>query len=279
MGKSYYFHCQTKSAACHHNDNMNRFSLSTAQLCIKSFPCILSRSSSPHGRGISGLSIPWCKAFSSSKHSGGGDDVRIAEAIRKAAAKKTDSEPDNDRSFQSSPSSDTRSNVQSNNAVKTLIPWAESVKQLMGEPIQKPAGKLVDDHTEERMFIPEVSLHAADGRSRKRILILCTGGTLTMAPRPEDGALAPVQGALSHYMDSMSELSNENMPEYVLHEYSPFVDSSDMGPADWAVIAGDIQANYLHFVRQRRMPLFTSSIIWLNVRIVIFFFPGWFRCH
>ena len=80
-------------------------------------------------------------------------------------------------------------------------------------------------------------------------------------------------------MDSMSELSNENMPEYVLHEYSPFVDSSDMGPADWAVIAGDIQANYLHFVRQRRMPLFTSSIICLNVRIVIFFFPGWFRCH
>ena len=37
------------------------------------------------------------------------------------------------------------------------------------------------------------------------------------------------------------------MPEYVLHEYSPFRDSSDLGPADWATLARDIKANYLHF--------------------------------
>jgi L-asparaginase len=45
----------------------------------------------------------------------------------------------------------------------------------------------------------------------------------------------------------MAELHSENMPEVVLHEYTPFVDSSDLGPADWVRLAADIQANYLHF--------------------------------
>ena len=71
-------------------------------------------------------------------------------------------------------------------------------------------------------------------------------GTLTMAP-DADGSLAPVEGALSSYMKNMNELDNENMPEYVLHEYSPFYDSSDLGPADWARIAQDVRVNYLHF--------------------------------
>lgn len=69
-----------------------------------------------------------------------------------------------------------------------------------------------------------------------------------MAPDPsKGGALAPVEGALSRYMKDMNELQAENMPEVVLHEYSPFYDSSDLGPADWARVASDIQANYLHF--------------------------------
>jgi len=105
------------------------------------------------------------------------------------------------------------------------------------------------DYRGDRGFIPQVSLHPGDGRSRKRVLVLCTGGTLTMAPDPDHGgALAPVQGALSRYMTEMSELrNNEQMPEVVLHEYEPFYDSSDLGPADWARIATDIRTNYLHF--------------------------------
>mmetsp|Transcript_1411 Transcript_1411/g.3067 ORF Transcript_1411/g.3067 Transcript_1411/m.3067 type:complete len:523 (+) Transcript_1411:68-1636(+) len=125
---------------------------------------------------------------------------------------------------------------------------AAHMKQLMGESLQPPAGKLIDETTEERLFIPEVSLHAADGRHRKRILILCTGGTLTMTPRESDGALEPVEGALSAYMQDMTELhQNPNMPEYHLHEYTPFYDSSDLGPADWARVAQDIRVNYLHY--------------------------------
>eukprot|EP00533_Pseudo-nitzschia_delicatissima_P013768 CAMPEP_0197278936 /NCGR_PEP_ID=MMETSP1432-20130617/19317_1 /TAXON_ID=44447 /ORGANISM="Pseudo-nitzschia delicatissima, Strain UNC1205" /LENGTH=356 /DNA_ID=CAMNT_0042745379 /DNA_START=102 /DNA_END=1172 /DNA_ORIENTATION=+ len=71
-----------------------------------------------------------------------------------------------------------------------------------------------------------------------------------MAPDPnQNGALAPVEGTISRYMSQMDELKQENseMPDYILHEYSPFRDSSDLGPADWVTIAKDIESNYLQF--------------------------------
>ena len=82
----------------------------------------------------------------------------------------------------------------------------------------------------------------------KRVLVLCTGGTLTMAKDPDqDNALAPVPGALTNYIEGMEELKNPDMPEVVAYEYSPLIDSSDMGPGDWAVLANDIGENYYHF--------------------------------
>lgn len=70
------------------------------------------------------------------------------------------------------------------------------------------------------------------GRSRKRVLVLCTGGTLSMKKDPSQGnALAPVQGAVTSYMAGMKELTDDpEMPEVVTHEYEPLIDSSDMGP-------------------------------------------------
>ena len=42
---------------------------------------------------------------------------------------------------------------------------------------------------------------------KKRVLVLCTGGTLTMAPdSTKDGGLAPVEGALTEWMSNMREL-------------------------------------------------------------------------
>lgn len=68
-----------------------------------------------------------------------------------------------------------------------------------------------------------------------------------MAP-DSTGALAPVDGMLSKYIENnMPELENSSMPELVLHEYHPFVDSSDLGPADWARVAHDIRDNYLQY--------------------------------
>jgi L-asparaginase len=130
------------------------------------------------------------------------------------------------------------------------------LRKLMGDSLQPPAGQLWKTPSSsstnadklDDSFMSQVISQDHDGRERKRVLVLCTGGTLTMAPDPKQGgALAPVQGSLSKYMKEMKELQNEDMPEVVLHEYSPFVDSSDLGPADWARLAHDIYDNYLHF--------------------------------
>ena len=95
---------------------------------------------------------------------------------------------------------------------------------------------------EGKSYIPAVSLYYGEGRVKKRVLVLCTGGTLTMAPDPnQGGALAPVEGAISRYMNEMDELKSPEMPDYVLHEYSPFRDSSDLGPSDWVTLANDIK--------------------------------------
>lgn len=173
-----------------------------------------------------------------------------------------------------------RSRHYSRAMASSSIPPNESVCPSEGEPLLKPAGLLFDydniacqrsgndddldvhllpkdsDKLTERVkppvsdffFIPQVNAHEGDGRQRKRVLVLCTGGTLTMAPNPDiGGALSPVPGALTDFMRSMLELTNDKMPNVVIHEYSPLLDSADMGPPDWQVIARDIKSNYLHF--------------------------------
>lgn len=109
--------------------------------------------------------------------------------------------------------------------------------------VQSPAGQLWDSLDERTHCLPH------RGRSRKRVLVLCTGGTLTMSNDPTQGnSLAPVQGALTEYLETMRELTDDpEMPEIVAHEYAPLLDSSDMGPGDWAVVAQDIATNYYHF--------------------------------
>ena len=159
----------------------------------------------------------------------------------------------NFRNFTSTTCTDPPTGAPSNK-IKT---WKVDYAKMMGHSLQPPAGPLwgddvIDDadveHGDDQRFIPQVSLHDQDGRKKKRVLMLCTGGTLTMAPDPSaGGALAPVEGALSAYLQDMNELQNSDMPDLVLHEYAPFVDSSDLGPADWARLAHDIRDNYLHF--------------------------------
>jgi L-asparaginase len=39
----------------------------------------------------------------------------------------------------------------------------------------------------------------------------------------------------------------QKMPFVTLHEYIPFVDSSDLGPGDWVRVAADIRDNYLYY--------------------------------
>lgn len=143
-------------------------------------------------------------------------------------------------------------------------PPLPTVEKILQDAYFKPAGPMHDgvsvikgnpnDETtlitpeDSQYFIPQVETVYDERKKKKRVLVLATGGTLTMAPSPEKrGALAPVQGAVTNYMKEMKELNDENMPEIVVHEYTPFLDSSDMGPNEWAVLASDVRSNYYHF--------------------------------
>ena len=70
-----------------------------------------------------------------------------------------------------------------------------------------------------------------------------------MAPNPEKGgALCPVPGALTDFMKSMLELTNDKMPDVVVHEYTPLLDSSDMGPPDWALLGESVLSMFFSCV-------------------------------
>ncbi|GAA5188064.1 asparaginase [Ferrimonas gelatinilytica] len=80
---------------------------------------------------------------------------------------------------------------------------------------------------------------------RKRIYIAYTGGTIGMQ-RTEHG-YAPVAGFLTDSVRANPEFHRPEMPEFELHEYEQLIDSSNMSPADWQLIADDIQCHYDEF--------------------------------
>lgn len=80
---------------------------------------------------------------------------------------------------------------------------------------------------------------------KKNVCILYTGGTIGMKPTPQ--GYAPEPGYLGRVMASMPDFSSPEMPEYVIREYSPLLDSSNMGPRHWLAIARDIAGLYRDF--------------------------------
>lgn len=78
--------------------------------------------------------------------------------------------------------------------------------------------------------------------ARKHIYIAYTGGTIGM--KKSDHGYVPVAGFMEKQLASMPELHRPEMPLFTIHEYDPLMDSSDMTPADWQLIADDIAANY-----------------------------------
>lgn len=77
---------------------------------------------------------------------------------------------------------------------------------------------------------------------RKRVYIAYTGGTIGMIDSGE--GYAPAPGYLERRLREMPELRDAAMPEIVLHEYNPLLDSSNMTPLEWLAIARDIFNNY-----------------------------------
>ena len=79
----------------------------------------------------------------------------------------------------------------------------------------------------------------------KRVYIAYTGGTIGMINAGE--GYAPAPGFLEQRLREMPELRDAAMPEIVLHEYTPLLDSSNMTPREWLAIARDIFENYNSF--------------------------------
>ncbi|MEI2563530.1 asparaginase [Vibrio metoecus] len=78
--------------------------------------------------------------------------------------------------------------------------------------------------------------------ARKHIYIAYTGGTIGM--KKSDHGYVPVAGFMEKQLARMPEFHRPEMPLFTIHEYDPLMDSSDMTPADWQLIADDIAANY-----------------------------------
>jgi L-asparaginase len=84
--------------------------------------------------------------------------------------------------------------------------------------------------------------NSSSSLSRKHIYVAYTGGTIGM--RPSENGYVPVSGFLGETLQGMPEFHRTEMPEFTLHEYATLLDSSDMQPSDWQMIAQDIKDNY-----------------------------------
>ncbi|MEH8020826.1 asparaginase [Rheinheimera metallidurans] len=81
--------------------------------------------------------------------------------------------------------------------------------------------------------------------NRKRIYVAYTGGTIGMQHSKQ--GFVPVSGFLTDTVKRMPEFYRPEMPEFVIHEYDPVIDSSDMTPEHWRDIAQDIQQQYHNY--------------------------------
>ncbi len=80
---------------------------------------------------------------------------------------------------------------------------------------------------------------------KKRILIINTGGTISSVKT--DQGYEPASGYVQLALAQIPTLKHPDMPEYVVKEYKPLLDSSNMTVNDWNRIASDIAHEYAHF--------------------------------
>ena len=113
--------------------------------------------------------------------------------------------------FSLSSSTTSSSGLVQNNATTKKSSY-DDLQKINGEPLQSPAGLLSckNDSLSAKTFIPQHTLYEGEGRTRKRVLVLCTGGTLTMAPDyKNNGALTPVEGKTNNNNNDNNS-SNKN---------------------------------------------------------------------
>jgi L-asparaginase len=77
---------------------------------------------------------------------------------------------------------------------------------------------------------------------RKTILILNTGGTICSVKTTH--GYEPIKGGMQPALQMIPTLSHEDMPRYLIKEYEPLIDSSNVTPREWNRLASDIAAHY-----------------------------------
>ncbi|MDT0594047.1 asparaginase [Glaciecola petra] len=77
---------------------------------------------------------------------------------------------------------------------------------------------------------------------KKHIYVAYTGGTIGM--KPSSKGYVPAAGYLSETLKKMPEFHRAEMPNFTINEYEHLLDSSDMVPSDWQLIANDIAKHY-----------------------------------
>ncbi|WAI18323.1 MAG: asparaginase [Buchnera aphidicola (Acyrthosiphon caraganae)] len=77
---------------------------------------------------------------------------------------------------------------------------------------------------------------------KKFIYIAYTGGTIGM--QKSNNGYIPVSGHLEKKLLKMPEFYSKEMPDFIIKEYQPLIDSSNMTPIEWQIIANDIKKNY-----------------------------------
>ncbi len=77
-----------------------------------------------------------------------------------------------------------------------------------------------------------------------KIFVIYTGGTIGMIRDPESGVLKPFN--FEQIVENVPELRRLNY-ELTVHSFDPIMDSSDMTPETWALLANLIDENYNHY--------------------------------
>ncbi len=78
--------------------------------------------------------------------------------------------------------------------------------------------------------------------SRPSVYIAYTGGTIGCAQT--DNGFAPVKGHLEQQLNTLTQFSHPEMPEFFIKEYDNLIDSANIRPQDWHEIAQYIKQNY-----------------------------------
>src|ERR1700733_7584508 len=79
----------------------------------------------------------------------------------------------------------------------------------------------------------------------KHILIINTGGTISCVKTAH--GYEPAPGYVESTLRQIPALKHPDMPEYIVKEYQPLLDSSNMTVNEWNRIANDIAHEYDHF--------------------------------